>query len=140
MAIFERMDRLVSRTVDRVNAIPFVLAPISKTPNGRGGHDPHRKVVTGYGVLSYMAAEFGVQLGVRRSYREANDLRAIQSGREPELSVDRRYFCGVENEPRQDDIVTFPTKPDLPDFQVVGVRRDGLARLVLVLVQLGGQA
>lgn len=140
MSIFDRMDQVVSRTVDRVNSIPFILKPMSSTPNGRAGPDQQRPVINGRGVFDYVEAEYGVQLGVRRSYREANDLRSLQSGRDPQLSIDRRYFANGIEEPRQGDEITFPTRPELPTFQIISAQRDGLSRMVLQLVQLGGQA
>lgn len=140
MGMFDRMDRAASRTVDRVNSIPFVFTPMKSTPNGRSGTDPNRPGVQGRGIFDYISVEYGIQLGVRRSYREANDLRSLQSGRDPQLSVDRRLFPTGALEPRQGDTVRFPTRSDLPEFQVVSSQRDGLARLVLKLVQVGGQA
>lgn len=140
MAMFDRMDRVVSRTVDRVNAIPFEFIPMRSTPNGRPRPDPSRPAITGKGVFDYISVEYGIQLGVRRSYREANDLRSLQSGRDPRLSIDRRWFpVGIE-EPRQGDVVRFPTRPELPEFQVISAQRDGMARMELELVQIGGQA
>jgi hypothetical protein len=137
MGIFSRFDRAASRTVDRVNAIRFRLLPQASTPNGRPGPDPTRSEVNGRGVFDYVATEQGLQLGVRKSYREANDLRALQTGRDPQLSVDRRYF-GSE-EPKQGDIVIFPDNPELPSFDVMSVPRDGLSRLVLMLSHGGAQ-
>lgn len=140
MAIFDRLDKLTSRTVDRVNSIPFIFQPMHSSPNGRPAADLQRPVINGRGVFDYVEAEYGVQLGVRRSYREANDLRSLQSGRDPQLSIDRRYFAKSSEEPRQGDEITFPTRPELPTFQIISAQRDGLSRMVLQLVQLGGQA
>lgn len=139
MAIFDRLDRMVSRAVDRVNAIPFVLTPMVSTPNGRPGPDENRPVVNGRGIFDYISTEFGIQLGVRKSYREANDLRSLQTGRDPQLSVDRLYFPIGVQEPKQGDIVSFPTHPELPDFDVVSAQRDGQSRLVLMLTHRGAQ-
>ncbi|MEN5275764.1 hypothetical protein ABE527_02325 [Brucella sp. TWI432] len=139
MSLFDRMDKAVSRTVDRVNAIEFVFTPMKSTPNGRPGPDAGRKVIKGRGIFDYIAAEYGVQLGVRRSYREANDLRSLQSGRDPQLSIDRVYFPVRLDEPKQSDLISFPGRPELPEFQVVSAQRDGLSRMVLLLVQREGQ-
>lgn len=139
MAIFDRLDRIASRTIDRVNAIPFVFTPYKSTPNGRGGIDPDREIIKGRGIFDYISVEYGVQLGVRRSYREANDLRSLQSGRDPQLSIDRRYFPTGKAEPRQGDLIHFPKNPELPEFQVIASQRDGLSRMVLKMVQMGGQ-
>ena len=141
MAIFDALDRVVSNTVDRINAIDFIFFPRKSTPNGRDIKDTTRRAIQSKGIFDYISATYGVQLGVRRSYREANDLRAIQSGRVAELSVDRRIFgSDSSQEPRQGDIIKFPGKPDYPAFQIISVQRDGLARLVIELVHVGSQA
>lgn len=140
MAIFDRLDRMTSRAVDHINAIRFTFTPMGGTPNGRPGRDTSRDIVNGKGVFDYLPVDFGIQLGVRKSYREANDLRSLQTGRDPQLSVDRKYFPVGVQEPRQGDIVEFPDKPELPSFEVASVARDGLSRLVLNLVQRGGQS
>lgn len=140
MSLFDRMDKAVSRTVDRVNAIEFVFTPMKSTPNGRPKPDLSRPIVRGLGIFDYIAVEYGLQLGVRRSYREANDLRSLQSGREPQLSIDRRYFMNPKEEPKQSDYIHFPKNVELPKFQVISGQRDGLSRIVLVMVQLEGQS
>ena len=139
MSVFNRLDKLTSRAVDSVNATRFILTPYKATPNGRGQRDATRKVVHGRGVFDYVEMEYGVQLGVRKSYREGNDLRSVQSGRDPQLSVDMMYFPGVDEAALQGDIVTFPDDPNLPDFQVTKAQRDGMNRIRLDLVQIGGQ-
>jgi hypothetical protein len=131
MAVFDRLDRLTSRAVDRVNAIPFILTPWISTPNGRGRPEPGQPEIRGRGVFDDLAAEYGVQLGVRRSYREANDLRALQVGSDPQISIDIQYFAG--RMPRQGDLVSLPTKPELPDYQVISAQPDGQSRVVLML-------
>lgn len=135
MSVFDRLDRLASRAVDRVNATRFVLTPMRSTPNGRPAPDPGRTAVNGYGVFDDVAAEYGVQLGVRRSYREANDLRALQVGSDPQLSIDVRLFADT-GMPRQGDIVIFPDKPMLPDHQVISAQPDSQSRVVLMLVAI----
>lgn len=146
MAIFDRLDRLTSRAVDRVNAIPFEFIPMNSTPNGRPTADSSRvelpsvAIPNPRGIFDYYSAEYGIQLGVRKSYREANDLRALQVGRDPQLSVDRRYWPSADWEPKQGDVISFPNNPELPDYQVISSQRDGLSRMVLMLVQIGAQA
>ena len=140
MALFDRLDKITSRAVDGVNATRFVLTPMRSTPNGRPQPDQSRQIINGRGIFDYVSVDVGVQLGVRKTYREGNDLRALQNGRDPQLSVDRKWFpIGVE-EPKQGDIIEFPDKPELPNFQVVSSQRDGLNRLVLALVHIGAQA
>ena len=140
MALFNRLDKLTSRAVDTVNATRFVLTPMTSTPNGRTQRDANRQIIDGRGIFDYVEMEYGVQLGVRKSYREGNDLRSVQSGRDPQLSIDRKYFGSLSEEALQGDIVKFPDDPDLPDFQVTKAQRDGLTRIKLDLVQIGGQA
>ncbi|MCO5730085.1 hypothetical protein [Rhizobium sp. SSA_523] len=140
MSVFNRLDRMTSRAVDAVNSTRFVLTPMKSTPNGRGAVDPNRKVVRGKGIFDYVEMEYGVQLGVRKSYREGNDLRSVQSGRDPQLSVDMIYFPGVDETALQGDVIAFPDEPNLPDFQVSKAQRDGMNRIRLDLVQIGGQA
>lgn len=140
MSVFDRLDAIVSRTVDSINAIPFIFTPMKGTPNGRPVLDTDRPIIEARGVFDYVDTEYGVELGVRKSYREANDLRALQTGREPHLSLDRRHFPTIGLEPRQGDFFEFPSRPDLPRFEVVSVLRDGMSRLVVRLVHLGSQA
>lgn len=140
MAIFDRLDRMASKAVDRINAIGFTLTPMVKTPNGRARQDMDRPVITGKAVFDYFEAEYGIELGVRKSYRESNDLRALQSGREPLVSIDRKYFATLASEPRQGDVIEFEERASLPRFEVVSAKRDGQSRMMVQLVHLGSQA
>jgi hypothetical protein len=139
VSIFDSLDRMTSRFVDRFNETAFVLHAMTRTPNGRAQPDTIRPDVEGFGIFDFVEVVFGIELGVRKSYREANDLRALQTGRDPQLSVDRKYFPTLDQEPKQGDRVTFPSRPELPLFQVVSVQRDGLSRLVIKLVMEGAQ-
>lgn len=140
MSIFDRLDRMASKAVDRINAIGFTLTPMARSPNGRPRQDDDRPVITGKGVFDYFEAEYGIELGVRKSYRESNDLRALQSGREPLVSIDRKYFATLASEPRQGDIMEFDERANLPRFEVVSAKRDGQSRIMVQLVHLGSQA
>ena len=139
MSIFDRLDRVASRAVDRINRIRVDIMPRVSSPNGRGGADPSREVIEAKGIFDYISIEHGIELGVRKSYREANDLRALQLGRDPQVSIDRVYFSGLADEPRQGDRVVFPDNPELPSFDVVSAQRDGLSRMVLKLTHRGAQ-
>lgn len=140
MALFDKLDKITSRMTDKVNAIPFLLIPKNATPNGRSIPDPNRDEVSGKGIFDYLPVEYGIQLGVRKSYREANDLRSLQVGRDPQFSVDIRYFPDPAKQPRQGDIVRFPSKATLPDFEVASVQPDAINRIMLQLTTIGGQA
>ena len=139
MSIFDRLDRVVSRTVDRINMMEIRVIPWATTPNGRGGPDENRSVVDCKGIFDYVSIEHGIELGVRKSYREANDFRALQLGRDPQISIDRKYFTGVDDEVRQGDRIEFPSNPELPAFDVISTQRDGLSRLVVRLSHRGAQ-
>jgi hypothetical protein len=140
MSIFDRLDRMASKAVDRINAIGFTLTPMVSTPNGRPQQDLNRPVIAGKGIFDYFEAEYGIELGVRKSYRESNDLRALQSGREPLVSIDRKYFPTLASEPQQGDIIAFDERANLPRFEVVSAKRDGQSRMMVQLVHKGRQA
>ncbi|MBC6714788.1 hypothetical protein H9Q09_01130 [Aurantimonas sp. DM33-3] len=140
---FDRLERMASQTIDWLNGESFTLIPIQQAINGRAGRDQDRPIIEGKGVFEYTSIESGLQLGVRKSYREANDLRALQVGRQPILSVDRRVFDDVNGDPiedalvRQGDFVRFPEDQNLPDFDVVSAQPDGHSRIVIKLVSRG---
>lgn len=136
MSLFDRLDAMVSRTVDAINATDFVLTPMKARPNGRPSPDPDRQVLEGVGVFDYVDADVSVELG-NRTYSGSNDLRSMVGGAEPVLSVDRSIFPTTAQEPKQGDLIEFPGA-DLPRFEVVSCRRDGLAHIVLRLVEGGG--
>ncbi len=139
MTIFDRLDRVASRTVDRVNAIEFRLTPMVRPSNARPAPDPDREVVNGKGIFDYQAEGSGLELGVRKTYREGNDLRNLMIAKKPFLSVDRSYFPSLDDEPRQGDKIEFPNRTELPPFDVVSTERDDLSRLVITLVHQGHQ-
>lgn len=136
----EYMQKLVEPAIDEVFAEPIVITPRRSTPNGRGMQDPTRQVVTVQGVFTNPSKQLGIQLGVRKSYREANDLRALSMAREPYISVDRKHFTGLIGEPRQGDRIRLPNRPDHPEYEVMTVERDGITRLRMKLIQRGPQA
>jgi hypothetical protein len=133
MSIFDILDEVVSETVDAVNEIAFIFTPMKATPNGRPGADPDRDVIEGAGIFDYVIAEVAVELGNRD--RRGNDLRALTGGSTPVLSIDRQYFPTTALEPGQGDRIEFPDRSDLPTFEIVSVKRDGLSRLEVQLVR-----
>lgn len=126
MTIFGRLDRITSRTCDRVNAIPFTLLPVEIGPNGRPVADPARPTVSGRGILDEVPAEVSVDIGPRD---RSHDLRTTLTGTRTELSVDRRVFPRSEMEPRRDDWVEVSGRR----WRISSIERDGLSRIVLVL-------
>lgn len=130
MSVFDRLDRMISRTVDHVNASVFTLMPLIRTPNGRAMPDPDRPAITGRGILDLEPSEAGLQLGNRRADSRQNDLRSLRTGSEPVLSVDARYFPSAACRPRQGDLVEVAGR----NYEIVSVQPDGGARIELVLV------
>jgi len=146
MSIFKKLDAMSSRIIDVVNAtrIRFIPMADSTNPNARRAQDPAREVVEVEGVFEYNSIEFGMELGVRKSYREANDLRNVSVGRTPHISVDRRWFPDHLKEPRQGDKMIIllddgSIDPSYPVFELMDNQRDGLARFESRLVQLDSQ-
>lgn len=149
MSLFHRLEAMASNTEDRIHAERFKHTPRKQAaadPNGRRNNtDPDRPERDDlWGIFEYLSIEYGIQLGVRKSYREANDLRAVSEGRKPMLSVDRKYFATKDLEPRQGDLITMlnddgTVNDQLPQFEVEVNQRDGKSRFELVLVQRGQQ-
>lgn len=136
----ELLSELSDPVVDEHYGEGMTFIPRLSTENGREGIDPDRENIEAVGVFFYPPTEFGIELGVRRSYREANDLRAMSIGRDPQIYVDRRYFPTTAVEPRQGDHVRLNSRPELPTMRITSVQRNGLTRIVLKLVHLGSQA
>ena len=150
MSIFRQLDSIASRTNDTINAgwVRIVPRVDGSNPNARRSADPAREVVDVEGIFEYNSIEFGMELGVRKSYREANDLRNVSVGRTPDISIDRRWFPDKDKEPRQGDHLYMlraaaggglEVDPGYPAFEVMDNQRDGLARTLLRLIQLGSQ-
>jgi len=144
MTVFDQLEAMANGTLDTINAERFEIVPMaakSETPNGRSGRDEDREITRGKGVFEYISAEAGLQLGVRKSYRESNDLRALQVGRVPSISIDRRvYFPEIEMVPRQGDVIQLVERQYAPTFEITSAQPDGHGRIVLKLVARGPQA
>lgn len=129
MSIFDRLDRLTSRAIDRANARAFTFYPGRQAPNGRYGADPDRAEFAGSGILT---DEEGGLTPIEQGDRDrsGNDLRSMVTGRRLELSVSLERTPEIKVA-RLGDRVT--VEGDERIFDVVSVQRDGLSRLVLVL-------
>jgi hypothetical protein len=130
MPIFDRLDRMISRTVDRTFAVSFECHPAKATPNGRPGPDPDREVWIGKGILDQEPNYHAIVAGQRD--RKGNDFRTLATGNSIELSVDRARYPQAD-QARQGDRVLLD---DTRRFDVVSVRRDGLSRVVFQLVEI----
>lgn len=150
MSIFRNLDAIASNVNDKVNAqwVRIVPRVDSLNPNVKRAADPARDVIDVEGIFEYNSIEFGMELGVRKSYREANDLRNVSVGRTPDISIDRKWFPDKDKEPRQGDNLYMlraavgggmEVDPNYPPFEIMDNQRDGLARSLLRLIQLGSQ-
>jgi len=128
MAIFDRMERQLSRTVDRTFAVKFVLYPQASNPNGRSSADPERQIWTGKGVLEENAEAVDVEIGRRDS--AGNSLGAMVRGHRSEFSVDVNRYPGAVNAKQGDEIQL----DDLRRFRISDTRRDGMSRIVWTLI------
>jgi hypothetical protein len=130
MSIFDRLDRIVSSTIDRTMAETFLLTPMRKSPNGKPEQDFERAAMTATGVFSTSPSPAGVQIGERKPSPENNDLRSLVRGNEVVLSCERSQFPEM---PRQGDMVSWPNRSDRKQMMVSSVRPDGQSRVELVL-------
>ena len=130
MSIFDRLDRMASRTVDRTMSESFRITPMKLSPNGRPELDVDRDVISARGVLDTTPGPAGVQIGERKPSPQNNDLRALVRGNEIKLSCVVSQFADM---PRQGDMVDWPSQPDRKQMMISSVRPDGQSRVELVL-------
>jgi len=146
MSIFKHLDAISSRVLDVTNSQRCRILPRTENsnPNTRRGLDTAREVIEVDCIFEYNSIEFGMELGVRKSYREANDLRNVSVGRTALVSIDRRYFPDQNKEPRQGDLLYMlkddgNLDPNYPPFELMDNQRDGQARFESRLIQKDSQ-
>lgn len=132
-SLFDSYDKIAGDAVDKLNAELFILTPMKRSANGRSMPDASRSVVQGEGVFSNASIDRPLQFGNRR-FRGSNDLRMLQTGRQPKLNVSREWF--PEAMPKQGDRVEFEDELE-PRYEVVSVQPDGHSRMNLMLVAVG---
>jgi len=130
MGIFDRLDCMAGRTMDRTMSETFTLTPMKTRPNGRSEVDFDRQEITARGVYSTVPGPAGVQTGERRPSAENNDLRALVRGNAVTLSSDRPQF---ENMPRQGYMVRWPNRPERGQMMISSVRPDGKSRTLIIV-------
>lgn len=142
LKLFRKLEAMASKAITRIhNDGRFRLYPMTEPYAGaRRIPDPDRSEIVDLCSYDYQSIEFGMELGVRKSYKEANDLRSVSVGREPYVSIERRVFPSLDAEPQKYDLIELLDFPSLPRFEVLDVQRDGMSRLVLRLVHKGTQA
>lgn len=130
MGIFDRMERHLSRTVDRSFSRTFTVTPVLTTPNGRPIADPDRPAWSGRGIFDEAAEPAGIEVGSRDG--TGNSLRSMVAGHEYALSIDRHAY------PKADEIAQgtrVKLAGDTNTYRVAAVRRDGMSRVVLNLTR-----
>lgn len=120
MALFDRLDRMVSRTTDRAFAHAFTLKPALRSPNGRPVADLDRPEVSFKGIFDERPVDD--VLG-KVAHTPVPGVRL-------ELSVDTERYPALSGA-KQGDRIESPTGES---WEVASVRRDGDVRTVLVLV------
>lgn len=129
MPIFDRLDRMTSRQVDRMYAVRAYLQPMTKSPNGRSVLDPNRSNFDLKGVFDQLPAYDAIETGKRE--RSGNDLHTISTGMSYSFSFDVVKYP-FASDIRQHDALSLDNGRR---FDVISVERDGLSRAVFRLVQ-----
>lgn len=132
MSIFDRLDRMTSRQVDRMYAVRATIDPMSRSPNGRAAPDATRGTIHLKGVFDQAPAYDAIEFDKRE--RSGNDLKTISAGTAYQFSFDviRYPYADLI---RQGDRLTLD---DARKFEVVSVERDGLSRAVARLTRFEG--
>lgn len=131
MSIFDRMDRVTSRVVDRTHAVAFELQPVLKTPNGRPITDAYRSLWFGKGIFEENPQDVPVEIG--RRDRAGSNIQTLVTGQRFDLSVDHRSYVEASSIKQGDRI---SLRADGRSFEVVEIKPDGLSRIVFGLVEL----
>lgn len=126
-SIFDRMDRMTSRTVDSINAAAFSVVPVTANPNGRPAPDPDRGEIIGKGIFSQVPSRSDVEIGERD--RTGNDLRALVNGFRYVFSVDVARYPDARNVRQGDRLAIDHARV----FTITSVKPDGLSRVDWVL-------
>ena len=132
MSVFDRLDRMTSRQVDRMFAVGAYITPMTSTPNGRPVPDASRGEIVLKGIFEVTPAPTGVEIGNRNINHAGNDLRTLVNGESTTFSVDTARYPAAKDV-RQGDFLTLD---DARRFRVTSVQPDGLSRSVLVLTRL----
>ena len=127
MAIFDRLDRMTSRVVDRQFSVSATILPMKASPNGRPRPDPARGEIICRGVYDTRPMDAAIEEGNRD--RRGNEFQSIVSGDRIEFSVDCRRYPEATNVVQGDRLVL----DDARRFVIDAVQPDGQSRVVLVL-------
>lgn len=128
MSIFDRLERSLSRTVDRQFAVRAIIDGMTKTPNGRPQVDPARAEIHVKGILDVEETFAALETGAREG--KGNDFRTLAAGTNYLFSVDRTRWPQADNAKQGDKL----SLDDGRKFEIVSTRRDGQSRVVFHLV------
>lgn len=128
MALFDRLERSLSRAVDRQFSVRAIIDGMTRTPNGRPQPDPARAEIHVRGILDMEDTYAAIEAGAREG--KGNDFRTLATGTNYLFSVDRTRWPQADNVKQGDRL----TMDDGRKFEVVSTRRDGMSRVVFQLV------
>ncbi|GHB34056.1 hypothetical protein GCM10007094_23860 [Pseudovibrio japonicus] len=132
--MFEDLVQMASDTIDDIMSDgAFMIYPRSKANvNAQLRADQSRQEHRGEQcILCFQSQEFGIELGVRKTYRESNDFRTVSVGRELYLSVDATHL--PDYEVKQGDLVELLDKPGLGRMEILDQQPDGKSRTLFRL-------
>ncbi|MFC3076364.1 hypothetical protein [Shinella pollutisoli] len=130
MAIFNRLDRMVSRACDRQFAVGAIVGCMTASPNGRPQPDISRGEIHLKGIFDQASEYAQIERGPRDG--KGNELQTLVTGQQFQFSVDTNRYPAVKGV-RQGDMLTLD---DARRFEVVSNQPDGMARTVLILVRI----
>lgn len=128
MSIFDRMDRITSRQVDRIFSVAATVDCLKSTPNGRPQPDQVRGEIVLRGIFDQYDSDHALEAGSRS--QSGNDFQTIAGGQRFEFSVDLARYPAAKDV-RQGDRLTLD---DGRKFEVASTRKDGMSRVVLHLI------
>lgn len=129
MALFDRLDRMTSRTCDRQFAVGAIVDCMAATPNGRPMPDSTRGEIHLKGIFDQTDEYAAVERGPRN--RQGNELQTLVTGQKYQLSVDVSRYPAAKTIKQGDRL----TLDDARRFDVVSVQPDGTTRAVLILTR-----
>lgn len=128
MALFDRLERSLSRTVDRQFAVRATIDGMTKTPNGHPQLDPARAEIHVRGIFDVEDTFAAIESGAREG--KGNDFRTLATGTNYLFSVDVSRYPAAKDVRQSDRLILDDTRR----FNVMSVRCDGVSRVVLSLI------
>lgn len=134
MGIFDRLDRLTNRQVDRAFSQRVTIHPQKRSsPNGRREDDASRAPIECRGIYDTVDEPSDIEIG--KSDGAGNDFRARVGGAKHELSIDSPRYPDVADVRQGDFVVLHDGSQKGKRFTVVRSTDDGYGRVVLHLAK-----